>query len=68
MNVYCDNAAMKPLLPQVKKVIQDFISCDYGNPSSIHSNGRKTLHEIENNARPTVANFLNANPNEIIFS
>lgn len=68
MNVYCDNAAMKPLLPQVKEVIQNFISCDYGNPSSIHSNGRKTLHEIEDKARPTVANFLNANPNEIIFT
>lgn len=67
MNVYADNAAFKPLLPEVKKFIHDFIETDFYNPSAIYSNGRSTRRLIER-AREQVAKAIGANADEIYFT
>lgn len=64
-SVYFDNNATTPLHPEVKKtLIQGFEI--FGNPSSMHSFGREAREKIEL-ARSTVATFIGALPEEIIF-
>ena len=67
MRVYLDNAATTPLDPEVLEAMLPYMKEHFGNPSSIHSYGRKTRSAIEN-ARKTVAKFLNVSPAEIIFT
>jgi cysteine desulfurase len=67
MNVYADNAAFKPLLPEVKQFIHDFIETDFRNPSAIYSNGRSTRRLIEQ-AREQVAKAIGADVDEIYFT
>src|SRR6478735_1109588 len=65
--VYLDNAATTPLDPKVLEVMIPIMRDDFGNPSSIHSFGRKTKGIIEG-SRKQIAGFLNAKPSEIIFT
>ena len=37
--IYLDNAATTPVLPQVVEAIIDCLKNDYGNPSSMHRLG-----------------------------
>ena len=67
MKVYFDNAATTPLHPKVFEKMKPFLTEEFGNPSSIHSFGRKVRVAIEE-ARETVAEFINANPSEIYFT
>lgn len=67
MQVYFDNAATTPLHPKVFERMKQFYTEDFGNPSSIHSFGRKVRVAIEE-AREIVADFINANPSEIYFT
>ncbi|MCX7797518.1 MAG: cysteine desulfurase [Melioribacter sp.] len=67
MKVYFDNAATTPLHPKVFEKMKPFLIEHYGNPSSIHSYGRKTRVAIEE-ARETIAEFINAKPGEIYFT
>ena len=67
MEVYADNAAMKPLLPEVEQVIRDFLDAEIRNPSAIYSGGRKTKALIEA-ARHTVAKAIGADSDEISFT
>lgn len=67
MQIYADNAAFKPLLPEVKKFIHDFIETDFRNPSAIYSNGRSTRRLLEQ-AREQVANAIGADTDEIYFT
>lgn len=67
MNVYADNAAFKPLLPEVKQFIYEFIETDFRNPSAIYSNGRSTRRLIEQ-AREQVAKAIGADADEIYFT
>jgi len=53
MNVYFDNAATTPLHPKVIEKMNSVLSNDFGNPSSIHSYGRKVKVAIEE-ARETI--------------
>ncbi|MFC2133137.1 cysteine desulfurase family protein [Bacteroidota bacterium] len=66
MNVYLDNAATTKLHPKVYEAMLPYLKDDFGNPSSIHSFGRKVKVKIEE-ARETIANFINADPSEIYF-
>ena len=66
-SVYLDNAATTPLDPEVFDAMLPFFKEHYGNPSSIHSHGRKVRSAIEY-ARKSVAELLNANPGEIFFT
>ncbi len=65
--IYFDNAATTPVHPKVFEKMKPFLEEEYGNPSSIHSFGRKTRVAIED-ARETIANFIGANPSEIYFT
>ena len=65
--IYCDNAALHPLLSEVKEVIRDFLDADYCNPSAIYSGGYRTRKVIEN-ARAVVAESIGADPEEIYFT
>lgn len=66
MKVYFDNAATTKIHPKVFEKMIPFLKDEYGNPSSIHSYGRKVRVAVEE-ARETVAEFINANPSEIYF-
>lgn len=67
MKIYLDNAATTKLDEEVFKAMLPFMTEDFGNPSSIHSFGRKTRSAIEV-ARKTVAKLLNVTPAEIFFT
>ncbi len=65
--IYLDNAATTPIDPTVLEVMMPYLTDFFGNPSSIHSHGRKVKSAIEN-ARKTVASILNTSPGEIFFT
>lgn len=64
--VYLDNAAATPIN---KKVIGEMRKAAdlYGNPSSFNNMGRKAKTRMDM-ARRTIAEFLNANSSEIVFT
>jgi cysteine desulfurase len=66
-SIYLDNAATTPVLPEVVQRMQATLSTVYGNPSSIHSQGRSAKSLIEA-ARKGIAKELGASPAEIIFT
>lgn len=66
MNVYLDYAAAVPMLPETKEYLIDLLDT-YGNPSSIHSVGEKA-NTIISNARISIANFINADADNIYFT
>jgi cysteine desulfurase len=63
--VYMDNNATTPLHPEVKKTMADALEI-FGNPSSLHSFGRKARQLVEE-AREKVASFIGASPEELMF-
>lgn len=65
--IYLDNAATTPIDPEVLEVMMPYLTDFFGNPSSIHSHGRKVKSAIEN-ARKSVASILNTSPGEIFFT
>ena len=65
MRVYLDNAATTPLTDLVKKYLISILD-EWGNPSSLHSQGTKPK-EIISEARQSVAKFINADENDIYF-
>lgn len=67
MKVYFDNAATTPLDNEVLNEMLPYLTEHYGNPSSIHSFGRKTRSAIEG-ARKKIAKLLNVSPSEIFFT
>lgn len=67
MKVYMDHSATTPLFPEVVEAITDCLQNTYGNPSSLHSFGRDANKAL-NTARKKVADLINAEENEIIFT
>ena len=67
MKVYLDNAATTRLDPEVLEAMIPVMAEQYGNPSSIHANGRAARSLIER-ARKSIAGILNAAPAEIFFT
>lgn len=67
MKVYLDNAATTRIDNEVLEAMIPFMQEYFGNPSSIHSYGRKTRAAIEA-SRKSVAAMLNASPSEIFFT
>lgn len=65
--VYLDNAATTRLDPEVLEAMLPLLTEQFGNPSSIHTHGRKVRSAIEK-ARKTVAQLLNTSPAEIFFT
>jgi cysteine desulfurase len=67
MKVYFDNAATTPMHPEVVKVMAEMMMNNYGNPSSIHAQGREVKTMVED-ARRTVAKLMGCTPGEICFT
>jgi cysteine desulfurase len=67
MKVYFDNAATTPIDDDVLKAMMPFLTDHFGNPSTTYSFGRDTRAAIED-ARKTIAQLINAQPGEIIFT
>ena len=66
-SIYLDNAATTPVLEEVVDIMTQTLSASFGNPSSIHSQGR-TAKSIIENTRKSIAKELCAQPKEIIFT
>ena len=67
MKIYLDNAATTALDKEVFDAMLPYMTEHFGNPSSIHSFGRKTRSGIET-ARKIIAKNLNVSPSEIFFT
>ena len=67
MKVYLDNAATTALDKEVLDEMLPYMTEHFGNPSSIHTYGRKTRAAIES-ARKKVAQLLSVSPSEIFFT
>jgi cysteine desulfurase len=67
MNVYLDNAATTPVIPEVAQAMLPYLTEFFGNPSSSHAFGRKTKSALEQSRR-TIAKLLNCSPSEIFFT
>jgi len=65
--IYLDNAATTQIDPEVLEAMMPYLTNEYGNPGSLYSHGRKAREAVEN-ARRQVAAFLNAEPEQIIFT
>jgi len=62
--VYLDNAATNPVDERVAQKMFEFLKNSFGNPSSIHSYGRKAKVALEE-ARDVCADAINADSSEI---
>ena len=67
MRIYLDNAATTPIRSEVIEVMTECLQRDFGNPSSIHTEGRQVRALIEK-ARKTVAQSIGASIGEIFFT
>ena len=65
--LYFDHSATTPIHTDVLSLINEVNQDIYGNPSSIHSAGRKAKHVVET-ARKQIAAAINCTPKEIIFT
>nr|WP_040407946.1 cysteine desulfurase family protein [Allofustis seminis] len=66
-SIYLDYAATTPMDISVIEKMTDTMRNHYGNASSIHQYGRNSKKLLEH-ARKTVAEYINALPEEIIFT
>lgn len=65
--VYLDNNATTRVADEVTELIAPYYSRLYGNPSSMHTFGGQ-VHRMIEVAREQVADLINADPEEIIFT
>lgn len=65
--VYLDYNATTPLCPEAKEAMLPFLDEGFGNPSSIHSEGRRARAAVDD-ARDSIAATLGAKSHEIIFT
>lgn len=65
--IYLDNNATTPLHPDVLDALERSFRDVFGNPSSVHQEGRSARRLIED-ARESVARLIGATPREIVFT
>lgn len=65
--IYLDNSASTPPLPQVIEAMQLAMSAGFGNPSSAHARGERARDLVED-ARLHVARLIGARPSNVIFT
>ncbi len=65
--IYFDHSATTPLDPRVAAAMALPNAECFGNPSSLHSEGRQA-RELVDRARGQVAALLNSSPSEIVFT
>ena len=67
MRVYLDNNATTKMDNEVFEAMVPYLTEYYGNASSLHLFGKET-NKAMNESRETIAKYLGAEPNEIIFT
>ena len=65
--IYLDYAATTPVDPRVAKVMEPYFTEKFGNTMSLHSFGQEAKLALEQ-SRQTLADLINAEPNEITFT
>lgn len=65
--VYMDYGSASPVDSRALEAMMPYFDKDIGNPSSLHSAGRKAKRELEN-ARGQVAVLIGSSPKSIIFT
>lgn len=65
--IYLDYNATTPIAKEVADEMRPFLDEYFGNPSSVHAYGIKTKLAVEN-ARRQIADLINCEPSEIIFT
>ena len=65
--IYLDHNATTPTLPEVLDVMLPFYKDKFGNPSSVHSEGRAARVSLDE-SREQVAELIGARPDEIVFT
>jgi cysteine desulfurase len=65
--IYLDYAATTPTAPEVLEAMKPYFYEKFGNPSSLYSIAQETRRAIES-AREKIAQFINARPEEIVFT
>jgi cysteine desulfurase len=65
--IYLDYSATTPINKKVLNKMMPYLKENYGNASSIHALGQKSLFAIDT-ARNEISNFLDCNPEEIFFT
>jgi cysteine desulfurase len=66
--IYLDYQSASPVDPRVREFSEIYLSCDFGNPSALHSRGLAARAALEE-ARTKVAELINAEgPENIIFT
>ncbi len=65
--IYLDYNATTPLAPEAAAAMQPWLGAQWGNPSSIHHEGRAAKAACET-ARAQVAGLIGAQPREIVFT
>ena len=67
IRVYMDHGAGRPVDPRVLDAMKPYYTESFGNPASFHSEGFKALEALKE-ARSSVAQLINADPSEIVFT
>jgi len=65
--VYLDYNATTPLCPEARAAMLPLLEAGFGNPSSIHAEGRRARSVVDD-ARDRMASVLGARAHEIIFT
>ena len=65
--IYLDHAATTQMWPEVKVVMEPYLSDKYGNASTSYDIGKEAKRAMEN-ARRKIADAIDANPEEIYFT
>jgi cysteine desulfurase len=65
--IYLDHHATTPLLPNLAKAMASFFEGEFGNPASLHGFGQRAQSAVTL-ARQQVAQLLNADPQQVIFT
>jgi cysteine desulfurase len=67
MSSYLDYQSSKPVDPRVIEAMTTYLKERFGNPSSLHAEGDEATKVLEE-CRKTIADFVHAEPDEIIFT
>jgi cysteine desulfurase len=67
MDIYLDNNATTPVVPEVLEAMRPWLGQQVGNPASSHRFGRRARQALEE-AREQIAGLLDAHPDEVIFT